>query len=624
MHRHTAAASVQAPAGGRKIVLTGNPNTGKSVIFNYLSGLYVDVSNFPGTTVEVHQGRAGQDIVSDTPGIYGVSSFNVEEEVARNLILGADVVICVVDATHLSRDLFLTLQLIDLGLPMVVALNIMDGARRQGLNIDLNLLSRLLGVPVFPTVATQKKGLEELRRGLSMARVGPQHPELQARLATVNGRPLPRAEALLLLEGDLATAEARGLEPLGLRDQLYAWRRRRVNDIVSRVENRTGEGQLWQSRLGFWMMYPLTGIPLLAASLFVIYKLLGEFVAGDVVGFTEETLGQGLWEPWIRGLVHRVIAEGSVLETIITGKFGLLTMTVTYLFGVILPLVLGFYFLLSVLEDSGYLPRIAVLADGLLQRVGLNGRAVIPMILGLGCVTMATVSVRMLSSKRERVIATFLMALAIPCSAQLGVILGILAAIGGGWYSLAYVCTIFSVFVIAGTLLDRFAQGESTDLLLDIPPVRLPRLDNLLRKTLTKTYMFMKEVAVFFALGALFLAVLQVTGALEGVQEALAPLTEQWLRLPREAATAFVMGFVRRDFGAAGLYQGDELNIVLTPIQSLSALVALTLFVPCIASVLIILKERGSRYAAVTWIGTLATAFLVAGVVVRIGEVVVR
>ena len=193
---------------------------------------------------------------------------------------------------------------------------------------------------------------------------------------------------------------------------------------------------------------------------------------------------------------------------------------------------------------------------------------------------------------------------------------------GGGWWALAYVGTIFTVFVGVGMLLGRFTTGESSDLLLDIPPVRLPRVDNVLRKTLNKSYMFIREVTVYFTLGALLLAIMQVTGLLQGVQRALAPLTEMWLGLPAETATAFVMGFVRRDFGAAGLYRGETLDIALTPMQSLVALVALTLFVPCIASVMIILKERGTRYAAVAWTGTLVTAFLVAGIVARIGEIV--
>ena len=586
-----------------------------------MSSIYAEVSNFPGTTVEVQQGRFGQDAILDTPGIYGVSSFNDEEKVSRELILAADTVVCVVDAVHLSRDLFLTLQLVDMGIPMVVALNMMDEARAKGIDIDVDALSALLGVSVFPTVATKAIGIDELRRGIGQAEPGPCHPELTALLPNAD-ESLSRAEKVLLAEGDVSTAEKHGLEPGQLRDKLYGWRRHQVNEIVSSVITRTDKGASWRGRLGYWMMHPLTGIPLLLVMLFATYMVLGEGIAVRVVGFTEETLGQGLWEPFIRGLVHRVINEGSVIEAVLTGEFGVLTMTVTYMLGVILPLVIGFYLLMAVLEDSGYLPRIAVMADSLFKRVGLNGRAVIPMILGFGCVTMATISVRVLGSRRERAIATYLMALAVPCSAQLGVILGILAAMGGGWWLLAYVGTIFTVFVGVGMLLGRFTTGESSDLLLDIPPVRLPRVDNVLRKTLNKSYMFIREVTVYFTLGALLLAIMQVTGLLQGVQRALAPLTEMWLGLPAETATAFVMGFVRRDFGAAGLYRGETLDIALTPMQSLVALVALTLFVPCIASVMIILKERGTRYAAVAWTGTLVTAFLVAGIVARIGEIV--
>ena len=620
MHRH-AAGPIQVPSGARTIALAGNPNTGKSVVFNHLSGLYAEVSNFPGTTVEVQQGRFGRDVILDTPGIYGVSSFTDDEKVARGLLLDADAVVCVVDAAHLSRDLFLTLQLIDMGVSMIVALNMMDEAQADGIDIDVDALSALLGVPVFPTVATRAIGIDDLRHGISQAQTGPCHSELVALLPDAD-ESLSRPERLLLAEGDAVTAEAHGLEPGQLQETIYTWRRRRVNEIASSVVSRTDKGVSRRGRLGYWIMNPLTGIPLLAVMLIATYVVLGEGVAIRVVGFTEETLGQGIWEPWIRGLVHRVVDEGSALETVLTGEFGVLTMTVTYMLGVILPLVIGFYLLMAVLEDSGYLPRIAVMADSLFQRVGLNGRAVIPMILGFGCVTMATISVRVLGSKRERAIATYLMALSVPCSAQIAVILGILAAMGGGWYTVAYAGTIFTVFVIVGTLLGRFAPGESTGLLLDVPPVRLPRLDNVIRKTLNKSFMFIKEVTVFFALGALLLAIMQVTGLLQGVQGALTPLTERWLRLPAETATAFVMGFVRRDFGAAGLYQGEDLNIVLTPMQSLVALIALTLFVPCIASVMIILKERGARYAVAAWVGTLVTAFLVAGIVARLGAVV--
>jgi len=272
--------------------------------------------------------------------------------------------------------------------------------------------------------------------------------------------------------------------------------------------------------------------------------------------------------------------------------------------------------LMSTLEDSGYLPRIAALSDRLMSGIGLNGRAVIPMILGFGCITMATMTTRILGSERERRIATALMAFAIPCSAQLGVVVALLAAAGGGTIAIAYGAIMVLIFGVLGLALDRVLPGKSTDLLIDLPPLRLPRPRNVLTKTYHKTVMFLKEVSLYFVAGALLLSILEITGALAALQGLLAPLTVGWLALPAAASDAFVMGFVRRDFGAAGLY-----DLGLTGTQILVALVTITLFVPCIASVLIILKERGRLFTAAVWFGSVGLAFFVGGVVARLAGV---
>ena len=291
-------------------------------------------------------------------------------------------------------------------------------------------------------------------------------------------------------------------------------------------------------------------------------------------------------------------------------------MSVTYIFGLLLPLVIAFYLLMSTLEDSGYLPRIAALSDRLMTTIGLNGRAIIPMILGFGCITMATMTTRILGNERERRIATALMAFAIPCSAQLGVVIALLAAAGGGVIALAYVGIMVLVFGLIGLAMDRVLPGSSTDLLIDLPPLRLPRPKNVLTKTYHKTKMFLSEVSLYFVAGALLLSVLQATGALQGLQRLMTPLTVGWLGLPAQASNAFVMGFVRRDFGAAGLY-----SLGLGRLQILVALVTITLFVPCIASVLIIMKERGKLFTAFVWLGSVGLAFLVGGVVAHIAGV---
>ncbi|MFU8891563.1 MAG: ferrous iron transport protein B [Anaerosomatales bacterium] len=613
-----------APASGalregvRTIVLAGNPNVGKSVVFNALTGTYVDVSNFPGTTVELTRGAFGDADVVDTPGVYGVSSFNDEERVARDVIVEADTVVNVVDAVHLERDLFLTLQLIDMGKPMVVALNMIDEARASGVVIDTDLLSDLLGVPVVETVAVRGQGIDELKAAIASARTGHSDPSLDEGLVQMASRVGCRSEALLVLEDDAVVAGRHGIEPAGTgsRDSIYLRRRERVNDVVGHVVTHTTEGARFSTRLSAAMMNPLTGIPMLLVLLWGMYKVLGEWIAGGVVGLLEETLFLETIVPVVEGLVGLVFAEGTAGYTILAGEFGVLTMTPTYLFGVILPLVTGFYLLLAVLEDSGYLPRIAALADRSLSSMGLNGRAVIPLILGLGCVTMGTLTTRILGSKRERFIATALMAIAVPCSAQIAVIAALIAGVGPA-YAAAYFAALLVIFVGVGTVLGRLVPGTSTDLLIDLPSLRVPRLDNVARKSFMKVYHFMKEVTLFFLVGAAAISVLDVTGALGAIQTFAVPLTVGWLGLPAEAATAFVMGFVRRDFGAAGFF-----TMNLTAAQLLVSMVTITLFVPCIASVMVIWKERGGGYVTGLFAASIGLAFLAGGLLARLAGVV--
>jgi ferrous iron transport protein B len=294
------------------------------------------------------------------------------------------------------------------------------------------------------------------------------------------------------------------------------------------------------------------------------------------------------------------------------GEFGAVTMTLTYLVFLLLPLVLGFYFALSILEDSGYLPRLATLVDRTLRFVGLNGRAVIPLILGFGCVTMATITTRLLGTQREKTIATTILQLAIPCSAQLGVIAALLAT-AGVQATLIYTGVIFAFLVLVGTIMNRSLPGEISPLLIDLPAMRLPQLNNVMKKTGFKTWFFMKEASPWFFIGALAVSILQVTGALVHIMDALQPLVTGWLQLPREAATAFVMGLVRRDFGAAGLY-----DLSLSPYQTVAALVTITLFVPCVASLMVMLKERGLREGMIIWVGSLVLAIGIGGVVSQV------
>jgi ferrous iron transport protein B len=597
------------PKDGReqkKLVLVGNPNVGKSVVFNYFTGIYVDVSNFPGTTVEISSGTYKDYLVMDTPGIYGVSSFNDEEKVARDVILEADVIVNVVDGVHLERDLFLTLQLADMGIPMVVAVNMMDEVERQKIEIDIKALEHRLGVPVIPIIAAQKVGMEELAEKLESAKPGKKDKKIGQLISQFKKDNLPDAKILLALEADI---EIEGIADK--REEIYFERRKQVDELCKQIikyrSTKAGIGD----KIGYLLLRPVVAVPVLVLVLFLAYQLLGVLVAGEVVDFLEGWMVDN-YEPWINGIITSFIPEGSVLAELLVGEFGILTMTVTYVVALLLPLVITFHLLLAVLEDSGYLPRLATMLDRGFHKIGLNGRAVIPMVLGFGCVTMASISTRILGSDRERLIAIVLLSLTIPCSAQLGVIAGLLAQIGF-WYFLLYISIIVAVFLITGTLLNKVVPGKSTDLLIDVPPMRLPVVKNVFQKTWSKSAHFVKEAGPIFALGALLIGVLNITGALEFLQNVMAPLVVSWMKLPKESATAFIMGIIRRDFGAAGFY-----DMVLTREQTLVAMTTLTLFVPCIASVVVILKERGLKQGLIVFLSCIAAAFLIGGALAQI------
>jgi ferrous iron transport protein B len=492
--------------------------------------------------------------------------------------------------------------------PVVVALNFFDEAQRAGLAIDVRRLGDLLGVTVIPTTAVRQVGLPAVRDAIEHARPGRRMPELHIRLQPLATRLGSQAEALLVLEGDAHVAARCGVRPGDGREEIYTQRRQLVNDIVARVVRERRRQQAFRDWVGRAAVNPLTGLPLLGLILYAVYRSIGVWVAGNMVGFTEGTIMQGYYEPWIRGLITHLAAPDSVAGRILIGEFGLLTMTVTYLLGLLLPLVLGFYAILSIMEDSGYLPRLATLVDRLLTTVGLNGRAVIPIILGFGCVQLGTITTRLLTTKREKTITAVLLNFAIPCSAQIGVIAGMLAAVGGRM-TLLYIGVIFSVLAVTGTILNHTLPGRSAPLFIDLPPMRLPRPGNVLRKTVTRSYFFIKEACPWFFLGSLIVAILQISGGLDLWQRMLAPLTEGWLQIPRQAATAFVMGMVRRDFGAAGLTA-----LALSPLQTVTSLIVITLFVPCIASLMILFKERGPREAVLIWGGSWGVAFLVGGI----------
>lgn len=563
------------PAFPKKIVLAGNPNVGKSVVFSNLTKKYVEISNYPGTTVEVSRGKWQGHTVADTPGVYGLTGANDEERLAQEIIAQAEIIVNVVDATRLRRDLFLTLQLLNRGIPILIIVNMMDEARRVASVPDLAALEAELGVPVLPAAAVRGEGMAELAQALTQLCCQQSMPAQKA--AAYNSQDL-RAEA------------------------------NRIHACIGK----TGGNKVNLSPLDRWLTRPwsgmLTGVMVMAA----IWWVLGGLVADKVVAFTEGVfMNRWLIPPLVRGMQVLLPGEG-LLDQVLVGEFGVLTMALAYGVGLLLPLVFSFYLLLAVLEDSGYMPRLAVLLDNTFRPLGLNGKAVIPLILGFGCVTMAVISTRVLGRRRERIILTFLLGLAIPCSAQTGITAMMLAPMGLGWLAL-YAIVLLLIFMAGGIFLNKIMHGEATGLFLELPRLRLPRPGNILRKSWAKSKAFLKDALPLFALGAVLVTVLDYFSILALLEQVLAPLTSGWLKLPPQVVGSFIMGMIRRDFGATGI-----LALGLTGSQLFVALMTMTLFVPCIATVLVTIKEQGWAVALAMWLSSILTALAVGGILARL------
>lgn len=625
------------------LLLVGQPNVGKSVLFHALTGRYVVVSNYPGTTVEVSRGNAcalGNCPVLDTPGVISLPSRTGDEHATtRALLEEKDVVLLQVgDAKNLRRTLQLTALFAEMGRPMVLAVNMVDEAKARGAHIDTAALATELGLPVVATVATQGKGVEELQAELKKAgtpRFRLEYPEaIEQTLDKM--APLfpddmlaPRALGLLFLAGDGELEDwlagrisadqlgaLRGLRELlqqSLDDPLTAVLQQTRMAFADRVTGRVmhvapqGESSFAQ-RLGYFSVHPYWGWPILLAVLYGIYWLVGEFGAGTLVDLLEEQLFGEIINPWFQGVVEALVPWGWLRELLV-GEYGLWTMGMTYALALILPIVTTFFIAFSILEDSGYFARLTVLSNRSFKALGLNGRAVLPMILGLGCVTMATLTTRILQTKRERLLVTFLLALAVPCSAQLGVVMGILAGISFS-ATLIWFAVVLLVLVTVGWLANRLMPGKRIPLMTELSPLRLPVPGNVLLKTWARLKWYLVEVIPLFLIGAFLLFVLDKLGILPWLIHATEPLVTGWLGLPKEAAAAFLMGFLRRDFGATGLF---AMGSALSASQMVVGLVTLTLFMPCFANLLMIIKEHGLRRAAAMLAMVTPLAFFIGG-----------
>jgi len=614
-----------------KVLLIGNPNVGKSALFGLLTGTYVTVSNYPGTTVEVTYGNAVlnnvRTLVIDTPGVNSLVPMSEDEKVTRDMLLSdrADVVVQVADAKNLRRGLLITLQLAEMAVPFILDLNMDDEARSRGIIIDQEKLSQLLGVEVVKTVAIRRSGIDKLLKGVQHPRPSPVEVRYDK---TIEGGIrdievlLPeanisrRAIALMVLSGD---ESLKGWLHANLQDHIvtdiekireatqskfnnslgYLINQRRMkkaDEILGQVLSlhEAGKGSAMAFNIGKWSMHPVYGLPILFAVLYAVYQFVGVFGAGVAVNFLEKTVFGEYLNPWSTKIVNAVLPI-PFLQELIIGDYGLVTMALTYAIAIVLPIVGFFFIAFSFLEDSGYLPRLAVMVNKVFKIMGLNGKAVLPMILGLGCDTMATLTTRILETKKERILVTLLLALGVPCSAQLGVILGLVAGLSG-LATFIWLGTLVAMMLLVGYLAAKIIPGEPSDFVLELPPIRVPQMSNILIKTLARVQWYLKEAVPLFILGTFILFVGHKVGALEAIQKLTDPIVVGFLGLPSRASEAFVIGFLRRDYGAAGLFMLAKEGL-LDPVQIVVSLTVMTLFVPCIANFFMMVKERGMKTA---------------------------
>jgi ferrous iron transport protein B len=563
----------------KNILLMGNPNVGKSVIFSRLTGVKVIASNYPGTTVGYTRGfmKLGEETVevTDVPGTYTLEPTSEAEEVAARMLDSGDVVIDVIDATNLERNLYLTLQLLERNIPMIVALNMWDDTEHRGIHIDLDKLRELLGVPVIPTVAVTAQGIKELVENI------------------------PRATSP---ETPVRSSDERWVA---------------VGHITDQVQRIVHRHHTWRERLEDASVRPLTG-GIIALAVIAVAFLVIRFIGESLIGYALDPLFENLWAPVMlrlsdllggSGFLHHILIGNLVGGEInFVESLGLLTTGLYVPFAMVLPYIVSFYLVLGLLEDFGYLPRLAVLMDTVMHRLGLHGYAIIPSMLGLGCNVPAILATRILESKRERFIAATLISIAIPCAALQAMIFGLVGQRGGQYVAIVY-GTLFIVWVILGLILNRFTKGLSPELLIEIPPYRIPPWRTVLQKLWMRSYGFLRE-AVPIILGAvLVINILYVLGVFDAIANFTAPVVTGLLGLPKEAVTAMVIGFLRKDV-ALGMLAPLELSANQLVVGS----VVLAMFFPCIATFVVLLRELGFKSMLKSAGIMLVAALLVGGV----------
>ncbi len=544
----------------KTIVLMGDPNVGKSVLFSRLTGVDVITANYPGTTVEYATGRItreGETLeLIDAPGTYSLDPSNKAEAVAVSLLNKADAILNVVDATSLERCLVLTVELLGRGKPMIMALNLWDEAQHLGIAINVRELEERLGIPVIPTVAITGEGVNELMRRLPEACV--------AERAKSQGKEAVWAE---------------------------------VGTLVRRVQQVQHRHHSFRDRLEDATVKPIAGLltaAVILAGLFWLVRAVGEGLIRYVIDPLFHWYAIPLFRlgRWLGPGFFRDVLLGTLTETDpdFAQAMGLLTTGVYMPFGMVLPYVIAFYFSLALLEDSGYLPRLATVTDNFFHRMGLHGHGIIAVLLGLGCRVPGILATRTLETPKQRFIAMTLVGLVVPCAAFTAMTFAVLGP-HGARYILFHIGTLVGVFLFLGTVLNRLWREETPELFLEIPPYRRPSLRVAVKKTWMRLRGFFTDALLLLFLGVLVASLLDACGFSDRLARRISPLMNAWFGLPGDAALVLVAAFLRKEVAV-----GMLLPLALTPEQLTVAITAFS-FIPCVATLGVMLREAGPRHA---------------------------
>ncbi|RLD18825.1 MAG: ferrous iron transporter B [Caldiserica bacterium] len=563
----------------KKILLMGNPNVGKSAIFSRLTGVHVITSNYPGTTIEYTKGyiklRDEKAEIIDVPGVYSLSALSKAEEIALRMFEDGDVIINIVDSTNLERNLNLTLQLLKKKKPIVVVLNFWDETKHRGVNIDVKELENFLGVPVVPTCGITGEGIKELVDRLDEAKEGSIFYETDEDRWSIIGR------------------------------------------IVGKVQRLTHRHHTFLDRLGEFSVKPLTGIPISIIVIYLTFKII-RFIGETLIGYIFEPLFDKLWLPVVSKISEILLPYKFLHEiligTLIDGKidfglsFGILTTGLFVPVAMVLPYVFAFYLVLSFLEDSGYLPRLAVLFDRVMHLVGLHGVSIIPMLLGLGCNVPGALATRIMENRRERFISAILLAISVPCMAQIAMIVGLVGRYGSS--ALFYVFGIlFLIWLVLGIILNKILKGEAPEIFVEIPPYRIPYFVSLFKKVWMRVKWFLNEAVPFVLLGVFIINILYTFRIIDFVGKFTEPIVTKLFGLPSEAVSALMIGFLRKDV-AVGMLAPLNLNLK----QLIIASVILAIYFPCAATFAVLIKELGIKDMLEATFIMIITAFFVGGV----------